>query len=74
MQKIFLHKCIRTSYLLCNEPACYHSASKTYVRDRVFKMSPIDASVIISLPEFAEFSESYTPFKKNSIISEKKNN
>ena len=36
------------------------------MRDRIFKLSPIHASVIISFPEFAEFSES-SPFRKNSI-------
>ena len=56
------------SHLLCKRPACYHSASTTHVRDRNFKLSPIHASVIISFPEFAEFSESYTPFRKNSIL------
>ena len=34
------------SHLLCKRPACYHSASKTHVRDWIFKLSPIHASVI----------------------------
>ena len=36
-------------------------------QDRNFKLNPIHASVIISFPEFAEFSESYAPFRNNSI-------
>ena len=34
------------SHLLCERPGCYHSASKTYVRDRFFKLSSIHDSVI----------------------------
>ena len=45
----------------------YHSISKTHVRDRIFKSSPVHASVIIRFPEFAEFSESSASFRKNSI-------
>ena len=41
----------------CERPRCYHSASEKHVRDRIFKLTPIHASVIINLPEFAEFSE-----------------
>ena len=57
--------------LLCERPACYHSGSTTHVRDRIFKLSPIHASVIISFPEFSEFSESYFSFRKNYIGSER---
>ena len=60
--KIFDYKRIRTCYI----PACYHSTSTKHVRDRNFKLNPIYASMIISFPEFAEFSESYAPFRKNS--------
>ena len=55
-----------TSHLLCQRPACYHSVRKTNVIDSIFKLNPIHASMIISFPEFAEFSESYAPFRKNS--------
>ena len=55
------------SHLLCKRPACYHSTNTTHVRDRIFKLSPIHASVISIFPEFAEFSESYAPFSKNPI-------
>ena len=34
--KIFVIKA-RTSYLSCKRPGCYHSTSKTYVSDRIFK-------------------------------------
>ena len=30
-------KRVRTYHLLCQRPGCYHSASKTHVRDRIFK-------------------------------------
>ena len=59
------------SHLLCKSPGCYHSASnsKTHVRDRIFKSSPIHhASVIVNFPEFVEFSESSAPSRKNSIV------
>ena len=59
------------SHPLCERPACYHSASLTHVRDRNFKLSSIHAPVIISFPELAEFSESYAPFRKNSIVGAK---
>ena len=45
--KIFV---IRTCHLLCWRPGCYHGASKTHVRDRSFKLSPIHASVIYQIP------------------------
>ena len=37
------------SHLLCKRPAYYHSASKTHVKDRILKLSPIHASVIYQL-------------------------
>ena len=33
------------SHLLCWRPVCYLSASKTHVRDRIFKLIPIYASL-----------------------------
>ena len=53
-----------TSHLLCKRPECYHSTCKTHVRQ---ELNPIYTSMTISFPEFAEFSESYAPFWKNSI-------
>ena len=41
----------------CERPRCYHSSSQINVRDRIFKLTQIHASVIINLPEFAEFNE-----------------
>ena len=52
------------SHLLCKRPGCYHSTSKIHVRDRIFKSSPIHASVVISFPEFSS-----APFRKNSTVS-----
>ena len=54
-------------YFLCKRPACYHSASTTHVRDRIFKLSPIHASVIIIFPEFSKFSESW--LSKSSMVT-----
>ena len=47
------------NHLLCKRPACYHSASETHVRDKIFKLSQIQASVISCsrFPEFAEFTD-----------------
>ena len=58
-------KRIPTSYLLCKRPVCYHSTIKTHVRHRIFKLSPLHASVIIHFPEFTEFSKNSAPFRKN---------
>ena len=51
------------SHLLCKRLGCFHSASKTHVRDRIFESSPIHASVIFRFPGF---SESSAPFRKSS--------
>ena len=37
-------------WLLYKRPICYHSPSKTPVRDRIFKFSPLHASVIYQIP------------------------
>ena len=37
------------------------------MRDRIFKLTPIHASVIFRLPEFTEFSESSVQLGKNPI-------
>ena len=61
-----------TFHLLRKRPGCYHSASKTHVRDRIIKLIPIHASVIYQIPEFAEFTDfndSSAPFRKNSTVS-----
>ena len=50
-------KRVGTNDLLCLRPGCYHSTSKTHVRDRIFKSTLIHASVIYQIPEFAEFTE-----------------
>ena len=40
----------RTCHLLCKRPWGYHSTSKTHVKDRIFKLSPIHGSVIYQIP------------------------
>ena len=61
----------QTCHLLCMRPGCYHSTSKTHIRDRIFKWVPIHASVIlIGFPAFAkftEFNESSDPIRKNLL-------
>ena len=45
-----------TCKLLCKRPGCYHSTSKTHVKDRIFKLSPkFILQWFISFPEFTEF-------------------
>ena len=60
-QKIFVIKRTRTCHLLCKRPGCYHSTSKTHVRDRIFKLSPIHAWVVYQIP--------WIPFRKTPIFT-----
>ena len=53
------------SHLLCKGPGCYHSTSKTYVRDKIFKLNPIHASVIYQIPRIQWI---LFPFRENSIV------
>ena len=63
---LFFIKRARTCHLLCKRPRCYHSTSKTHVRDRIFKLSSIHASVIQwFIAVITEFNESSGPFRKN---------
>ena len=39
------------------------------MRDRIFKLSPIYASVIIRFGKFSEFNETSAPFRENSITT-----
>ena len=48
-QKYIVIKRAWTCNLLCRRQECYHSSSKTHVRDRIFQLSPIDASVIYQI-------------------------
>ena len=48
--KYIYHKKAHTYHLLCKRLEGYDSASKTHVRDRTFKLSPIYASVIYQIP------------------------
>ena len=40
----------RICHLLCKRLGCYHHASKTHARDRIFKLSPVHSSVIHQIP------------------------
>ena len=57
----------RTCCLLCKRPGCYHSTSKTHVRDRIFKLSPIHASVIYQIPWIPWIQWISLPLRENSI-------
>ena len=39
-KKIFVFQRARTCHLLCKRQGCYHSTTKTHVRDRIFKFEP----------------------------------
>ena len=41
---------VQTCYSLHYKPGYYHSESKKYVRDRIFKLTPIYGSVIYQIP------------------------
>ena len=40
---------VRTCHLLCERPGCYHSGSKTHVRDKILKLNPIHGVCSFSL-------------------------
>ena len=48
------------------ETGCYHSASKTHVRYRIFKLTPIHASVINQIPWICWIHWISVPFRENS--------
>ena len=63
-QKIlYFKKIIQSCHLLCKRPICYHSTNKTHVAERIFKLSPIHASVIYQIDWIHWISD---PFRKNS--------
>ena len=47
---LYFRKNIQTYHLLCKRPRSYHSASKTQVTDRIYKLNPIHALVIYQIP------------------------
>ena len=48
--KIFVIKRAQTCRFLHGRRGCCHGTDKTHVRDRIFKLSPIHASVIYQIP------------------------
>ena len=50
-------------WIQCKRPGCYNSVSKTHVRDRIIKMTPIHASVIYQIPSVHWI---LVPFRENS--------
>ena len=55
------------SHIVCKRPGCYHSTSKTRVRDRIFKLNPIYASVIYQIPWIRWIQWIPVPFRENSV-------
>ena len=60
-------KRVQTCHLLYYRWGCYHSASKTHVRDKIFNLTPIHASVIYQIPWIQWIS---VPLRDNSMASE----
>ena len=50
-------------HLLCKRPGCYYIASKSHVTERIFKLTPIQASGIYQFPWVHWIS---VPFRENS--------
>ena len=48
--------------------SCLRDQNATTVPDKIFKLTPFLASVIIRFPEFVEFSECSASLRKNSIV------
>ena len=67
-------KRVQTCHILCKRPGCYHSTNETHVKDRIFYLIPIHASVIYQIPWIlwkfcsAEFAKSIT---ETSIVLNK---
>ena len=59
-------KIIRSSHLPCKRSRCYHSANKTHVAERIFKLSPIHAWVIYQIPRIRWIHWISDPFRENS--------
>ena len=49
MKKSLSLKGLESATSCVRDPGCYHSTSKTHVRDRIFKLNPIHASVEVFL-------------------------
>ena len=60
----------RTCHVLCKRPTCHHSSSKTHVKDGIFKLTPIHASVIYQIPWIRWIHWKFCPFRKNSIVNQ----
>ena len=65
-QKNIYHnsKRLQTCNLLCEKPGCYHSASKTHVRDRILKLIPMHTW--LTYPWIRWIHRSPVPFRENS--------
>ena len=55
------------SHLLCETQGCYHSSSKTHVRDRILKLIPIHASVIYQIPWIHWIQWKFCSFRKKTL-------
>ena len=63
---LYFEKTVRTCHLLCMRPGCHRRASKTQVRDGIFKLSPIHASVMYQIPWIHWNHLISDPFRENS--------
>ena len=61
-------KRVQTCYSLHYKPGCYHSESKTYVRDRIFKLTRIYGSVIYQIPCICVLHWTLFPFRENLVL------
>ena len=64
----FVKRCIRTCYLLCNKPGCYHSARETQETERICKVNLIYASVIFQIFWIHWIQWKFASFRKNFIV------
>ena len=57
----FCEKIISTYSLLCRRPRCYHTTNKTNVTDRIFKLTPIEASMTCKIPRIDWIQWRFSP-------------
>ena len=63
--KIVVKRLFKPATACVRDPRCYHWATKTQVRDRIFTLILIHASVIYQIPRVHSI---YLPFRENSNI------
>ena len=66
---LYFKKIIHTCHPLCKRLGCYHSARKTQVTERIFKLIPIHASVIYHIHWICWIHWISDSFRENSTES-----